>query len=918
MESGSYLAVIKVVGVGGGGTNAVNRMVDAGLRGVEFIACNTDAQALAMCDADIKLNIGHELTKGLGAGANPDIGQGAAAESRDEIKEALKGADMVFVTAGEGGGTGTGAAPVIAEIAKNEIGALTVGCVTRPFAFEGTQRARQAQEGIQKLREHVDTLIVIPNEKLLAIVERRTTILDAFREADNVLRQGVQGITDLITIPGLINLDFADVRTIMHDAGTALMGIGTAGGENRAAEAAKIAISSPLLEESVEGATGILLNITGGHDLGLFEVNEAAEIVQSAADPNSNIIFGAVIDDAMGDEVRVTVIATGFDHALRAAEPGARDDPPGPARPRRHDGRRPALLARDPRRRDRHPVVPEGSLNRSSRPPQPCGGLSCCRAVTPSRPTTDPGSIAAQLRGRAARARARSRGRARAPRRAAQPSPAPPAVDRRPERRDRAPRTGCRSPATEPAASSTSSGRRVPHVFVSALVGGPVPAARRRSTPASPAASSQPVIAAGNGGVLLIAFINGGTAVRGRPARAPPRAFGAPQALAGGAANPAIQMSNFGKAYLAFTVADGAGHDVRAAYYANGGVGARGRAAQRRRRGDDAGTGSGRAGGGRRRRRRGDRRLGRGRPHLHAPRLGDRAERRRRAGRRRPRCPAAARSRPANPAVGVGRRLLVRRRRLPGGRLVRRRAQQSRVLMNRLRGSQYDGAVAGRRAVDARRRERRRPEVAMSEYGQGFVTSETARPRTTCSRWSSATTARPAACSQINSLPRHRAARPGARGSPGCSPTSSPGSRIPGSTGPAEIRVRYEPRASTLGPEHGRLLARLRARPTPARGLAAAGDVAGDAAIAWVQGTGAVDRRSSPSSSTSPRARRPPAKSAAYARTAQPVLSWAPSSDRWGPITYTVSVDGARVGQTGGDGAAASRARCPTAPTPGR
>ncbi len=314
METGSYLAVIKVVGVGGGGTNAVNRMVDAGLRGVEFIATNTDAQALAMCDADIKLNIGHELTKGLGAGANPDVGHGAAAESRDEIKEALKGADMVFVTAGEGGGTGTGAAPVIAEIAKNEIGALTVGVVTRPFSFEGTQRARQAEEGIQRLRENVDTLIVIPNEKLLAIVERRTTILDAFREADNILRQGVQGITDLITIPGLINLDFADVRTIMSDAGSALMGIGNASGENRAAEAAKIAISSPLLEESVEGAMGILLNITGGHDLGLFEVNEAAEIVQSAADLNSNIIFGAVIDDALGDEVRVTVIATGFDH----------------------------------------------------------------------------------------------------------------------------------------------------------------------------------------------------------------------------------------------------------------------------------------------------------------------------------------------------------------------------------------------------------------------------------------------------------------------------------------------------------------------------------------------------------------------------------------------------------------------------
>ena len=317
MESGSYLAVIKVVGVGGGGTNAVNRMVDAGLRGVEFIAANTDAQALAMCDADIKLNIGHELTKGLGAGANPDVGHGAAAESRDEIKEALKGADMVFVTAGEGGGTGTGAAPVIAEIAKNEIGALTVGVVTRPFGFEGSQRGKQAEEGIQRLREQVDTLIVIPNEKLLGIVERRTTILEAFREADNVLRQGVQGITDLITIPGLINLDFADVRTIMHNAGTALMGIGSASGETRAADAAKAAIASPLLEESVEGATGILLNITGGHDLGLFEVNEAAEVVNAASDKDSNIIFGAVIDDSMGDDVRVTVIATGFDHSGR-------------------------------------------------------------------------------------------------------------------------------------------------------------------------------------------------------------------------------------------------------------------------------------------------------------------------------------------------------------------------------------------------------------------------------------------------------------------------------------------------------------------------------------------------------------------------------------------------------------------------
>ena len=336
METGSYLAVIKVVGVGGGGTNAVNRMVDAGLKGVEFIAVNTDAQALQMCDADLKLQIGDQLTRGLGAGADPETGYGAANESRDELKEALKGADMVFVTAGEGGGTGTGAAPVIAEVAKQEIGALTVGVVTRPFDFEGSQRRRQSDEGINRLREQVDTLIVIPNEKLLAVVERRTSILEAFREADNVLRQGVQGITDLITIPGLINLDFADVRTIMHDAGSALMGIGEASGEQRAAEAAKQAISSPLLEQSVEGATGILLNITGGTDLGLFEVNEAAEIIQSAADQNSNIIFGAVVDDQLGDAVRVTVIATGFDG--RSSSPLFVEDSTGRRRePRRRD-----------------------------------------------------------------------------------------------------------------------------------------------------------------------------------------------------------------------------------------------------------------------------------------------------------------------------------------------------------------------------------------------------------------------------------------------------------------------------------------------------------------------------------------------------------------------------------------------------
>ena len=362
MDTGSYLAVIKVVGIGGGGTNAVNRMVDAGLKGVEFIAVNTDAQALQMCDADIKLQIGDQLTRGLGAGASPDVGYGAANESRDEIKEALKGADMVFVTAGEGGGTGTGAAPVIAEVSKQEVGALTVGTVTKPFDFEGTQRMRQAEEGLERLREQVDTLIVIPNEKLLAVVERRTSILDAFREADNVLRQGVQGITDLITTPGLINLDFADVRTIMQDAGSALMGIGEAAGEQRAAEAAKNAISSPLLEQSVEGATGILLNITGGSDLGLFEVNEAAEIIQSAADSNSNIIFGAVVDDAMGDGVRVTVVATGFERPGRL--PLFQEDSTGRRRePRRRDvshGRPPAQVARDLGRRHRRPVVPEG------------------------------------------------------------------------------------------------------------------------------------------------------------------------------------------------------------------------------------------------------------------------------------------------------------------------------------------------------------------------------------------------------------------------------------------------------------------------------------------------------------------------------------------------------------------------------
>jgi cell division protein FtsZ len=310
-QAGNYLALIKVVGVGGGGSNAVNRMVDAGLSGVEFIAINTDAQALLMCDADVKMPIGSSVTRGLGAGADPAIGRAAADESRDELKEALKGADMIFVTAGEGGGTGTGAAPIVAQLA-GELGALCVGVVTRPFSFEGRRRAEVASLGVEELRDHVDTLIVIENDRLLQVVEKQTSIIDAFRMADDVLRQGVQGITDLITIPGLVNLDFADVRTIMSEAGSALMGIGAASGEGRATAAARQAVSSPLLESSIEGATGILLNVTGGPNIGLFEVNEAAEVVTSAADQNANVIFGAVIDDALTDEVRVTVIATGF------------------------------------------------------------------------------------------------------------------------------------------------------------------------------------------------------------------------------------------------------------------------------------------------------------------------------------------------------------------------------------------------------------------------------------------------------------------------------------------------------------------------------------------------------------------------------------------------------------------------------
>ncbi|MDQ1250673.1 MAG: cell division protein FtsZ [Actinomycetota bacterium] len=308
----NYLAVIKVVGIGGGGVNAVNRMIESGLKGVEFIAINTDAQALLMSDADVKLDIGRELTRGLGAGADPEIGKKAAEDHSQEIEEVLKGADMVFVTAGEGGGTGTGGAPVVAKIAKG-MGALTIGVVTRPFMFEGRRRGTQAESGIDGLRSEVDTLIVIPNDRLLMLSDRKISVIDAFKQADQVLFQGVSGITDLITTPGLINLDFADVKSVMHSAGSALMGIGSARGENRAIAAAEEAISSPLLEASIEGAHGVLLSISGGSDLGLFEINEAAKLVADSAHPEANIIFGAVIDDTLGDEVRITVIAAGFD-----------------------------------------------------------------------------------------------------------------------------------------------------------------------------------------------------------------------------------------------------------------------------------------------------------------------------------------------------------------------------------------------------------------------------------------------------------------------------------------------------------------------------------------------------------------------------------------------------------------------------
>lgn len=385
----NYLAVIKVVGIGGGGVNAVNRMIEQGLKGVEFIAVNTDAQALLMSDADVKLDVGRELTRGLGAGADPEVGRRAADDHKDEIEEVLKGADMVFVTAGEGGGTGTGGAPVVANIAR-KLGALTVGVVTRPFSFEGKRRGGQADTGIQQLRESCDTLIVIPNDRLLQLGDAAVSLMDAFRSADEVLLNGVQGITDLITTPGLINVDFADVKGVMSGAGSALMGIGSSRGEGRAIKAAESAINSPLLEASMEGARGVLLSIAGGSDLGLFEINEAASLVQEAAHIDANIIFGTVIDDSLGDEVRVTVIAAGFDGGTPTrrpveAAPSTSRSPIGSARSgevssRSSDSSESGSVFRDP----------VGAGAGSSLPPLQSSGSN--GHSTSSRPSSDQGN----------------------------------------------------------------------------------------------------------------------------------------------------------------------------------------------------------------------------------------------------------------------------------------------------------------------------------------------------------------------------------------------------------------------------------------------------------------------------------------------------------------------------------------------
>src|SRR5437868_2187901 len=458
----NYLAVIKVVGIGGGGVNAINRMIEVGLKGVEFIAINTDAQALLMSDADVKLDVGRELTRGLGAGANPDVGRKAAEDHREEIEEVLKGADMVFVTAGEGGGTGTGGAPVVANIART-LGALTIGVVTRPFSFEGRRRASQAEAGIETLRDEVDTLIVIPNDRLLSISDRQVSVLDAFKAADQVLLSGVQGITDLITTPGLINLDFADVKSVMSGAGSALMGIGSARGDDRSVAAAEMAISSPLLEASIDGAHGVLLSISGGSDLGLFEINEAAQLVSNAAAPDANIIFGAVIDDALGDEVRVTVIAAGFDEgrpAKLAPEPETRrlPPPPRPAPP-------PPAAAHNPipsrvRRSDavgaQPPVSPQQSVAQAAAPPH-------ASAPAPPRPDAE------RSRPSAADERVTA-GRDEHPP-AHAPAPAGPPADRDGPSGE----PGARTPAPRPAAESSPS-----RVHAGENDGGPATTGQRR------------------------------------------------------------------------------------------------------------------------------------------------------------------------------------------------------------------------------------------------------------------------------------------------------------------------------------------------------------------------------------------------------------------------------------------------------
>ena len=486
----NYLAIIKVVGIGGGGVNAVNRMIEVGLKGVEFIAINTDAQALLMSDADVKLDIGRELTRGLGAGANPEVGTQAAEDHSDEIEEVIKGADMVFVTAGEGGGTGTGGAPVVARIARS-LGALTIGVVTRPFAFEGRRRANAAEEGIAKLREEVDTLIVIPNDRLLSISDRSVSVLDAFKQADQVLLQGVSGITDLITTPGLINLDFADVKSVMANAGSALMGIGSARGEDRSVVAAEQAVSSPLLEASIDGAHGVLLSIAGGSDLGLFEINEAAALVSQSAHPEANIIFGATIDDALGDEVRVTVIAAGFDGGMpkrRESESGFRRTPQQQQTQEQTRAAAQALAAKqaEPKEPEREPVgrrcpsaagaaAPDAVRRRRPRRPglpevAPLTSAGCTPHVSPTAPSSWPSPTGTA--GSVARRTTRST------------SPGPAATTPTPS-----PRTVAASPTTShPVTSSPTSSRST--ATTSWWSTRPRPTTGRRRTPTRSSRSS--------------------------------------------------------------------------------------------------------------------------------------------------------------------------------------------------------------------------------------------------------------------------------------------------------------------------------------------------------------------------------------------------------------------------------------------